>query len=115
MRPEPSRSTSYARRISEISVFLERGQRSFLEWLSHRRTGYEQISIARTSVTPNDLQEIVREWLVKTSAANVEILTRDLEGPLLPVYVVDCPNLHTIPKKLLEYKLRWVDKWAFEV
>jgi hypothetical protein len=44
-----------------------------------------------------------------------ETLTRELEGPTLPLYIVDCPKLHVLPKKVLEYKLRWSDKWAYEV
>jgi len=58
---------------------------------------------------------MVKEWIVKISSPSGEILTKELDGSNLPVYIVDCPKLHVIPKKYLEYKLRWCDKWAYEV
>ena len=58
---------------------------------------------------------MVRHWITRMTSTNVETQARDIEGPVLSVYVVNCPKLHVIPKQLLEYKLRWCDKWAYEV
>jgi hypothetical protein len=61
------------------------------------------------------MTSMVKEWVARMAFPTVETQTWDLEGPLLPVYIVDCPKLHAVPKKFLEYKLRWCDKWAYEV
>ncbi|KAF2180176.1 hypothetical protein K469DRAFT_639939 [Zopfia rhizophila CBS 207.26] len=114
IRPSPSRTQSYGRHVFEMSSYFENALKGFSIWLANRRSGYEQFSIRRTGVTANDLQEMVREWIMRMTSTNVETQTMDLEGPLLPVYSVDCPKLHAIPKKFLEYKLRWCDKWAYE-
>jgi hypothetical protein len=71
--------------------------------------------VRKTGVTSNDVQEIVKEWVIKMTSPNGETVSKELEGAYLPVYIVDCPKLHVIPKKFLEYKLRWCDKWAYEV
>lgn len=113
-RPTPSRNQSYSKHISEISPYFESGLTSFAEWLSNRKSGYEQFSVRRTGVTSNDMQEVVKEWIVKMTSSSGETLLKELEGSYLPIYVVDCPKLHAIPKKYLEYKLRWCDKWAFQ-
>lgn len=57
----------------------------------------------------------MKEWIVKMTSPSGETLSKELEGSYLPVYIVDCPKLHVIPRKYLEYKLRWADKWAYEV
>ena len=61
------------------------------------------------------MQAMIRDWITRMVSSNVETQARDLEGPMVPVYIVNCPKLHAVPKQLLEYKLRWCDKWAFEV
>jgi hypothetical protein len=112
-RIEHNRTTSYGKQVMELSGYYESGQVAFTTWLSNRKPGFEQFTI-RPSVSSNDLQEIVREWLVRMTTTSAETQAKDLECPLTPVYIVDCPKLHVIPKKLLEYKLRWCDKWAYE-
>ncbi|KAF2463644.1 uncharacterized protein BDR25DRAFT_319849 [Lindgomyces ingoldianus] len=113
-RPTASRVFSYGRNVLETSPYFEAALKSFSEWLSNRKSGYEQFSIRRTGVTANDLEEMAREWITRMTSLNVETHTRDLEGTLLPLYIVNCPKLHVIPRKHLEYKLRWCDKWAYE-
>jgi hypothetical protein len=88
---------------------------SFADWLSTRNSGYEQFNVQGKAVTSNNLQEVVKEWVVKMTLPNAESLPKELGGAKLPVYIVDCPKLHVIPKKYLEHKLRWCDKWAYEV
>jgi hypothetical protein len=66
-------------------------------------------------VTSDDVEDTVKGWITRMTSSNGETLNRELEGSNLPVYIVDCPKLHVVPKKLLEYKLRWCDKWAYEV
>jgi hypothetical protein len=61
------------------------------------------------------MEDMVKEWITRMTSPNAESLSQEQEGSTLPVYIVDCPKLHVVPKKLLEYKLRWCDKWAFEV
>jgi hypothetical protein len=60
------------------------------------------------------MQEMVKEWVIKMTSPSGETLSKELEGSYLPVYIVDCPKLHVIPSKYLEYRLRWCDKWAYE-
>lgn len=115
VRPTLPRNPSYGRNVLEMNPYFESATKAFFEWLSARKSGYEQFSIRKPGVTSNDVQEIVREWITKMTPASGETLTKDLEGPFLPVYMVDCPKLHVLPKKFLEYKLRWCDKWAYEV
>ncbi|KAF2261628.1 hypothetical protein CC78DRAFT_343557 [Lojkania enalia] len=114
IRPALSRTVSYGRSISELNPYIESALRNFSDWLSNRRSGYEQFSTRKTSVTVNTMQEMVKEWVLRISPQHAEIKTLDLDGPTLPVYIVDCPKLHVIPKKYLEYRLRWCDKWAYE-
>ena len=61
------------------------------------------------------MQEIVKDWVLRTASLKSETLSKDLDGSYLPVYIVACPKLHVVPKKWLEYRLRWCDKWAYEV
>lgn len=98
-----------------MSPYFEAALKSFAEWLSSHKSGYEQFSIRKSGVTADDMSEMVKEWITRMTSPNVETQTWDLEGPFLPVYIVDCPKLHVIPKKFLAYKLRWLDKWAYEV
>ncbi|KAF2118890.1 hypothetical protein BDV96DRAFT_643057 [Lophiotrema nucula] len=113
--PTPSRTPSYGRNVLEMNPYFEPATKSFKEWLMGRKSGYDQFSgTRRPGVTSNDMQELVREWIVRMTSSTVETRTLNLEGPSLPVYIVDCPKLHVIPKKSLEYKLRWADKWAYQ-
>lgn len=113
--PKPSKTPSHGRNLAEQSPYFESAMDSFLEWLSQRKPSHEHITVRRTGVTPDDMEDMVREWISRMTASNSETLTREPDGPALPAYIVDCPKLHVIPKKLLEYKLRWCDKWAYEV
>lgn len=97
-----------------MSPYFVSSWKSFSGWLLNRNFGYEQASLRKTRVTSDDLQQLVKEWVMKMTAARGETLSKELEGSHLPVYVVDCPKLHVLPKKWLEYKLRWCDKWAYE-
>jgi hypothetical protein len=98
-----------------MTPYVETALASFSKWLSSRNSGYEQFNPRKTGFTSNDMQEIVKDWMVKMTALRGETLSKELEGSNLPVYIVDCPKLHVIPKKWLELKLRWSDKWAYEV
>jgi len=98
-----------------MSPYLETALTSFVDWLSNRKPDYEQFSVRRIGVSSNNIQEMVKEWVAKMSSGNSETVSKEQEAIALPVYIVDCPKLHVIPKKLLEYKLRWCDKWAYEV
>ncbi|KAJ4289755.1 hypothetical protein N0V90_011085 [Kalmusia sp. IMI 367209] len=112
-RPAPNRVGNYSKHVSELAPYFEVALIRFADWLSNRRSGYEQFSIRRSGVTSNDMQEMVKEWIMKMTAPSAETLSKNQEVSL-PVYIVDCPKLHVIPKKLLEYRLRWTDKWAYE-
>jgi hypothetical protein len=90
------------------------GIEGFAEWLSARKSGYQQFSVESTGMSSRDLHETIKEWTTRMATKGSEILTQDLEGSLLPVYIVNCPKLHVVPRKYLEYKLRWCDKWAYE-
>ncbi|KAF1997213.1 hypothetical protein P154DRAFT_296300 [Amniculicola lignicola CBS 123094] len=113
-RPIPSGTAGYGRHIHELSPYFEAALKRFSEWLGGRKSNYEQFSIRRTGVTSSDVQDMVKDWITRMTSPQGETLSKDLDGSFLPVYVVDCPKLHVIPKKYLEYKLRWTDKWAFE-
>ena len=94
----------------EIAPYFEDAVTSFSRWLS------SNFRPARTSaqlqvVDDDKLQEVVRSWISRMSLNELD----DRGESLLPVYVVNCPKLHVLPKKLLEYKLRWCDKWAYDV
>ncbi|KAF2199454.1 hypothetical protein GQ43DRAFT_464818 [Delitschia confertaspora ATCC 74209] len=112
-QPEPTRTTRYGKQVSGLNSYYENAERAFCEWLSNRKAGHEQFN-AKTSVSSDDMQDTVRDWIIRMTPTNAETQAKDLEGSLLPVYIVNCPKLHVLPKKLLEYKLRWCDKWAYE-
>ncbi|KAF2878309.1 hypothetical protein BDV95DRAFT_18220 [Massariosphaeria phaeospora] len=114
MRPTTSRSQSYRKSVGEMSPYFEAALKSFADWLANRKSGYEQFSVRRAGVTSNDMQEMVKEWMARISSAKVDTESEEPEGPSLPAYIVDCPKLHVIPRRFLEYKLRWIDKWAYE-
>ncbi|CAI6330036.1 unnamed protein product [Periconia digitata] len=113
-RPTPPRNNSYGKVISETVPYVESALGGFAEWLSSRNLGHEQASFRKTRITSDDLQELVREWVTKITSPKGETILKELEGSQLPVYVVNCPKLHVLPKKWLEHKLRWCDKWAYE-
>jgi hypothetical protein len=113
-RSGPNRVQNYGRLISELSPYFEAAMTSLADWLPSRQSGYEQFSIRKTGVTSNNMQEMVKEWISKMAAPNAESVSKEQEAAALPVYIVDCPKLHVVRKKLLEDKLRWCDKWAFE-
>ncbi|KAJ4347895.1 uncharacterized protein N0V89_009267 [Didymosphaeria variabile] len=111
-RSGPNRA--YGRHIAELNPYFEAAMTSFADWLPNRQSGYEQFSVRRPGVTRHNMQEMVRDWVTKMAAPNTETISKEQESARLPVYVVDCPKLHVISKRLLEHKLRWTDKWAFE-
>ncbi|KAF9731818.1 hypothetical protein PMIN03_008876 [Paraphaeosphaeria minitans] len=113
-RTGTKRAHNYGRHISELSPYFEAAMTSFADWLPSRQSGYEQFSIRKTGASSNDMQEMVKDWIVKMAAPNAESVSKKQEAAALPVYIVDCPKLHVIRKKLLEDKLRWCDKWAYE-
>ncbi|KAF1965866.1 hypothetical protein BU23DRAFT_574517 [Bimuria novae-zelandiae CBS 107.79] len=114
MRAGPNRVQNYGKLVSELSPYFEAALTSFADWLSNRSSDYEQFSTKRAGVTSIHLQEMVKDWVTKMAAPNAETLSRDGEAVALPVYIVNCPKLHAIPKKILELKLRWCDRFAFE-
>lgn len=113
-RSSLNRPQHYGKHISDLSPYFEAAMTSFADWLPGRKPSHEQFSIKRAGVTPNDMQEMVRDWVIKMAAPNAESISKEQEVAALPIYVVDCPKLHAISKKILEHKLRWTDKWAFE-
>lgn len=113
-RTGPSRPQNYSKHVSELSPYLETALTSFAEWLSTRKSGYEQFSVRRTGVTASNMQEMVKDWVTRIASPNAETVSKDGEAIALPVYIVDCPKLHVIPKKILEHKLRWCDRFALE-
>ena len=98
-----------------MSPYFDSALKSFAGWLSSHKSGYEQFTISRTGVSTHDVTEMVKEWVGRMTTPSVETQAWDLESSFLPVYIVHCPKLHVVPKKYLEYKLRWCDKWAYEV
>jgi hypothetical protein len=101
--------------VLELSPYLDDALKRFPDWLATHERVAEQITVPKAAVTANDLQEMVKEWIVRMTASNVETFTREMQSSVQSVYIVDCPKLHALPKQLLEYKLRWCDKWAYEV
>ena len=110
----PNRAQNYNKHISELSPYLESAMTSFTSWLSDRKSDYEQFSMRRAGVTASNMQDIVKDWVIKIATPNTETLSKDGEAVTLPVYIVDCPKLHAISKKSLEHKLRWCDRFAYE-
>lgn len=94
---------------------FESATRSFNEFLSKRGVNPELFGTRQTRATDGDMQEMIKAWIGRMTHAKAETLTKSLDGPLLPLYVVDCPKLHVVPKKCIEYQLRWCDKYAYEV
>jgi hypothetical protein len=99
----------------ELSSPVEAATHLFNSFLSKRRASHESSHIAKINATDGDVQEMVKAWIGRITDAKAETLVGSLHGSLLPVYVVDCPKLHVIPKKFLKYRLRWCDKYAYEV
>ncbi|OCK85328.1 hypothetical protein K432DRAFT_400416 [Lepidopterella palustris CBS 459.81] len=107
------RSLNSSRSPIEMTRNLETSLTEFIEWLGKRQSGFQQLQFHTNPIRQN-LRLVMKDWIKRTSSADVETQTKDLDGPLLPIYIVNCPQLHPVPRKLLEYKLRWCDKWAYE-
>ena len=95
-------------------VVLEKSLGDFIDWLQHRKAAFQHDRVG-ANLPSLKLHQIVKRWIDSTSAKAIENQITELEGQLTPIYIVNCPALHPVPKKLLEYKLRWCDKWAYEV
>ncbi|KAH7118008.1 hypothetical protein B0J11DRAFT_98340 [Dendryphion nanum] len=106
----PIVSRNHRKNVLEIAPYLEDATTSFTDWLSRNNFSQANTNIPRSEISSSDLQEEVQSWLCRMSPNET-----DSQGmSILPVYIVDCPKLHVLPKRLLEYKLRWCDKWAYE-
>ena len=113
-QPSPNRAHNYSKHVSDLSPYHEAAVTSFASWLSDRKSDYEQFSMKRTGITASNMQDIVKDWVVKIATPNTETLSKNGEAGNLPVFIVDCPKLHAISKKSLEHKLRWCDRFALE-
>ncbi|OCL02328.1 hypothetical protein AOQ84DRAFT_304929 [Glonium stellatum] len=96
-----------------LNSVLDKSLGDFIDWLSHRKPAMQHNEVGANLPVLN-FHEILKQWIDSTSEKGIENQITELEGQLTPVYVVNCPALHPLPKKLLEYKLRWCDKWAYE-
>ncbi|KAF2744534.1 hypothetical protein M011DRAFT_528351 [Sporormia fimetaria CBS 119925] len=111
-RPTVSRTSNYGRHVSELVPYFESALTSFARFLAARNKSTP--SSVPPQMTGEALGKSVNEWITRMTSPNAETLRSDLSGSILPVYIVDCPKLHVVPKRFLEYKLRWCDKWAYE-
>jgi hypothetical protein len=123
-----SRNINYGKNIDNLRPYLEAAMMSFAEWMSDRKAGammkpchihgsvaYEGSDAAvSTNLLSRPRDEDIKVWVNKMASANASLYSQPLEGPDLPVYVVDCPKLHAVPKKYIAYQLRWSDKWAYD-
>jgi hypothetical protein len=127
--PQASSSTiSYGRNIDDLRPYLEAATMSFAEWMTDRNVGalmkpghlqssaaYEGSNVpVITYLQSRPRDEDIKDWVNKMASANASLYSQPLEGPDLPVYIVDCPKLHAVPKKYIAYQLRWSDKWAYD-
>ncbi|KAF1918188.1 hypothetical protein BDU57DRAFT_547277 [Ampelomyces quisqualis] len=110
--PSVSKVPNYGKHVAEIRPYLEVAMRSFTIWLTERKAITVSNSSITTQLSPTPSQ--IRDWVDKIASPDAALYSKPLEGPDLPVYIVDCPKLHAIPKKYIVYQLRWSDKWAFE-
>ncbi|KAF2660137.1 hypothetical protein K491DRAFT_688460 [Lophiostoma macrostomum CBS 122681] len=106
-------SISYGKNVIELTPYFADAMTSFSNWLLVRTPSGTRADAHRVSIAPHSMQDVLKDWISRTSSANSETATKDLKGSLVP-YVVDCPKLHVVSKELLAYRLRWCDKWAFE-
>ncbi|KAF2274287.1 uncharacterized protein EI97DRAFT_435373 [Westerdykella ornata] len=113
-RPTAARLPSYGKQLAGLRPYYEAALTTFAVWLCSRKPSHEQFTIRKPGILPDDVEELVKDWITRMTATSGETLSRELDGPILPAYIVDCPKLHVVPKKHLEYKLRWCDKWAYE-
>jgi hypothetical protein len=124
----PLRVLSYGKHVEELKPYTEAATRTFAEWMSNREAGassqsgnpHSAAESDGTNVSlivdmhPRPGDEDVRAWITKMASANASLYSQPLDGPDVPIYLVDCPKLHAVPKKYLAYQLRWSDKWAYE-
>jgi hypothetical protein len=125
----PLRVLSYGKHIDELMPYTEVATRSFAEWMSNRKAGATVIQSgyldsltdpdgtnapAITNMHSRPQDEDIRAWVTKISSSNASLYSQPLNGPDVPIYLVDCPKLHAVPRKYLAYQLRWSDKWAYE-
>jgi hypothetical protein len=123
-----SRISSYGKHIDELRPYYEVATLKFVEWMSYRKAStrikpgdlhslvasdVSDVSV-NTSPSSRPLNEDVRSWVDKMASANASLYSQPLEGPEVPIYIVDCPRLHAVPRKYLAYQLRWSDKWAYD-
>lgn len=113
MRTGRLKTSDYGKHLMDMRSVLEKSLGDFADWLQHRKVAFQHDRIG-AHLPSLKLHQIVKNWVDSTSAKNIENQMGELEGQLTPIYIVNCPALHPVPKKLLEYKLRWCDKWAYE-
>jgi hypothetical protein len=124
----PLRILSYGKHIDELRPYTEAATRTCAEWMTSRKAGASaQSGNPRSSVEPDGTDASVitnihsrpgdddlKAWVTKMASANASLYSQPLDGPDVPLYLVDCPKLHAIPRKYIAYQLRWSDKWAYE-
>ena len=113
-RPSPTVNPSYGKRMSGLAPYFDVALASFSDWLSERKSKDSPISVERVNVKAHFMEDTVKEWIQRITSPNAKAIIQGTNEPLLPLYVVDCPKLHVIPKKWLAEQLRWWDKFAYE-
>jgi hypothetical protein len=124
----PVRILSYGKHIDELKPYTEAATRTFAEWMSSRKAGASSQSGNPRSSAESDVtnasvitnihtrpgDDDLKAWVTKMASANASLYSQPLAGPDVPLYLVDCPKLHAVPRKYIAYQLRWSDKWAYE-
>ena len=108
------KTSDYGKHLMDMQSVLEKSLVDFIDWLQHRKAAFQHDRVG-ANLPSLKFHQIVKRWINSTSAKDIENQITELEGQLTPIYIVNCPALHPVPKKLLEYKLRWCDRWAYEV
>jgi hypothetical protein len=88
--------------------------RALLSWINHRSIQIWN-SNKELEVVAHDFQKSVTSWIQNVTVIENEDQRKQLAEDSSLLYIVGCPALHPVPKRILQDALRGVDKLGYEV
>lgn len=109
----PLKSPEYVKYVTDMKSDYESALKYFKLWLINRSNCLRAppAESMRQQRLSRHFHNQMRDWVHQSSTSESDYQSRDLDQ----IYIVNCPNLHPIPKAVLEDRLRLSDKLKAEV
>lgn len=107
------KAQEYTRIVADMKTDFENALKFFKMWLINRALCLRASPIENTKQErlSRHFHSHMRDWVQQSSTSDSDYQSRDLDQ----IYIVNCANLHPVPKAVLEDKLRLSDKLKAEV